>query len=106
MGPGVSVVDDSRKKAHLEDKRVELEQLKRVCFVNSDDGDRTVVWDSVPQDRRCVLLKNELTDYCHDLHQTSPVPVADVEDTPPSVTIPCSQYAKLIFNPSKLKHDK
>ena len=67
----------------MEDKRIELEQMKRVCFVNSDDGDRHVVWDGVPQNRRCVLLKDELSGDCHNLHQASPVRSTDVEDTPP-----------------------
>ena len=46
MGPGVSVISDCEKKAYLADKRVQLEQLQRVRFVNSGDDDRCVVWDS------------------------------------------------------------
>ena len=84
MAPGASVIDDCEKKAYLAGKRVQLEQLKRVHFVNSGDDDRRVVWDSPPQDRRCVLLKDELTDDCQDPQQSSPVRPTDVDDTPPS----------------------
>ena len=62
MGSGVIDVADSGKKAYLEDKRIVLTELKRVCFVDSDSGDCPLPSDCVPQDRRCVSFRDDSCD--------------------------------------------
>ena len=64
---------DCEKKAYLDDKQVVLDNLKRVCYVDSPGGNCRGVLETATEDRRSVLFKDELSDGCPVLRQTSPV---------------------------------
>ena len=80
--PPKGPVVDSEKQAYLADQRVVLDNLKRVCFADSPGGDGRVVRVTAPEDRRCVLLTDDLGEPVPLL--SSPLPSGVADATPPS----------------------